>query len=319
MPSPPSAPPSTPAPAPNKTAWKSFISGASAAVVGGTVTHPIDVVKVRQQLYGSKDGFGYGSSWVARFQTTSMPVIARNVVRDEGVAGLFKGASAGVLRQASFVGTKFLIYEQLKQLLQDDRGQLGFTTKIVCGLGSGFGGAVVGNPFDLSMVRMQADGKLPVELRRNYKSGIDAISRIIREEGFTTLWRGSEATVWRGSIITASQFAVYDQMKQELAKLPMLASGPSNHIAASFVASIVSGLASNPFDVCKSRLFHMQKRTKDGAYPYKGMWDCMFKTARAEGASSLFRGLGACIGRQIPLNAVRFVIMEQMTTLLRNH
>ena len=37
----------------------------------------------------------------------------------------------------------------------------------------------------------------------------------------------------------------------------------------------------------------------------------MFKTARAEGTSILFRGLGACIGRQIRLYAahVRFVIM----------
>jgi solute carrier family 25 oxoglutarate transporter 11 len=28
------------------------------------------------------------------------------------------------------------------------------------------------NPADLAMVRMQADGRLPVELRRNYKAGV---------------------------------------------------------------------------------------------------------------------------------------------------
>ena len=31
----------------------------------GVVVHPIDLVKVRMQLWGAKDGFGYGSSHVA--------------------------------------------------------------------------------------------------------------------------------------------------------------------------------------------------------------------------------------------------------------
>ena len=41
----------------------------------------------------------------------------------------------------------------------------------LCGLGAGAMGAAVGNPADLAMVRMQADGRLPAELRRNYKAG----------------------------------------------------------------------------------------------------------------------------------------------------
>ena len=34
----------------------------------------------------------------------------------------------------------------------------------LCGIGAGAIGAAVGNPADLAMVRMQADGRLPVEL-----------------------------------------------------------------------------------------------------------------------------------------------------------
>ena len=304
----------------NKVAWKSFTAGAVAAMIGGFATHPIDVVKVRQQIFGSKDGFGYGSSWVAKSRTTSFFSVTKTLILEEGALGLYRGVSAGLLRQASFVGTKFVLYEQLKQLsvLQNEERHLSFPARIGCGLLAGTGGAMIGNPFDLSMVRMQADGKLPENVRRNYNNGIDAIYRISKEEGISTLWRGCEATVARGAIITASQFAIYDQSKYELARFGLITNGTYNSIGASLIASIASGLVSNPFDVAKSRLFQMQKRTKDGQWPYKGMIDCMVKTGKSEGIVALWRGLGACIGRQIPLNAIRFLVMEQMTLLLKN-
>ena len=159
-------------------------------MVGGSAVHPIDVIKVRQQLFGMKDGFGVGSSWVAKARTTSFMSTVSAIVKEEGVTGLYKGVTAGLLRQATFVGTKFVLYEQFKQYARDQNGDLVFVARVGCGLAAGTGGAVVGNPFDLAMVRMQADGKLPVEVRRGYKNGFDAIGRIVREEGVSTLWRG---------------------------------------------------------------------------------------------------------------------------------
>lgn len=302
----------------SKSMWKSFVAGAVAAVVGGLVTHPIDIVKVRQQLFGMKDGFGFGSSWVAEKRTASLFNVTRSIVSNEGMQGLYKGATAGMLRQASFVGTKFVLYEQLKPFARNDRGQVSFPARLSCGLSAGFGAAIVGNPFDLAMVRMQADGRLPVELQRNYSNGFDAVIRITREEGIRTLWRGSAATIARGSIITASQLAFYDQSKYELAKLGLISDGVFNCVAASIIASVAAGVASNPFDVAKSRLFQMKRRSKDGKWPYKGLVDCLVKTVRSEGAVALWRGLAACIARQLPLNAVRFLLFEKMTILLKN-
>ena len=302
----------------SKSAWKSFTAGAVAAVVGGLVTHPIDVVKVRQQLFGMKDGFGFGSSWVAEKRTASLFNVSRSIVETEGVAGLYTGATAGMLRQASFVGTKFVLYEQLKPLFKNDRGQVSFPSRLLCGLSAGFGASIIGNPFDLAMVRMQADGRLPPKLRRNYSNGFDAVLRIIREEGIQTLWRGSAAQIARGSVITASQLAFYDHSKYELAKLGLISHGPLNCVVASVIASVAAGVVSNPFDVAKSRLFQMKRRSKDGKWPYKGLADCLVKTVQSEGAVALWRGLAACIARQLPLNAVRFMLFEKMTVLLNN-
>ncbi len=49
--------------------------------------------------------------------------------------------------------------------------------KAALGLTAGAIGAAVGNPADLSLIRMQADSTLPLEQRRNYKNAFDALFR----------------------------------------------------------------------------------------------------------------------------------------------
>lgn len=49
--------------------------------------------------------------------------------------------------------------------------------KVVMGGISGGVGAIVGNPADLVMIRMSADGQLPPEKRRNYTHVFNAIGR----------------------------------------------------------------------------------------------------------------------------------------------
>lgn len=49
--------------------------------------------------------------------------------------------------------------------------------------------------------------------RKNYKNVFDAFLRIIKEEGTTTLWRGSVATMGRAAIVNISQLVTYSQAK----------------------------------------------------------------------------------------------------------
>lgn len=56
-------------------------------------------------------------------------------------------------------------------------------TKISLASLAGAIGGIVGCPADLTNVRMQADGRLPVEQRRNYKSAFHGLYHITRDEG----------------------------------------------------------------------------------------------------------------------------------------
>ncbi|KAJ6790887.1 putative mitochondrial uncoupling protein 5 [Iris pallida] len=82
------------------------------------------------------------------------------------------------------------LYDMMKKRwTSSDSGQFPLPRKIAAGLLAGGIGAAVGNPADVAMVRMQADGRLPVSERRNYRSAADAISRMVRSEGIGSLAR----------------------------------------------------------------------------------------------------------------------------------
>lgn len=77
---------------------------------------------------------------------------------------------------------------------------------------SGAVGAFVGNPAEISLIRMTADGRLPIGDRRNYKNVFDAMLRMVREEGILTLWRGAIPTMGRAMVVNAAQLATYSQV-----------------------------------------------------------------------------------------------------------
>ena len=78
---------------------------------------------------------------------------------------------------------------------------------------------MVGNPFDLALIRMQADSMLPVESRRNYKNVVDAIGRTVKGEGITGLWKGATPTVFRAMGLNFGMLGPYDEAKERLAKV----------------------------------------------------------------------------------------------------
>lgn len=71
----------------------------------------------------------------------------------------------------------------------------GYMVYMSVGMMAGGSAAVIGNPTEVSLVRMTLDGRLPVQQRRGYKNVFDAMFRIVREEGVLTLWRVSHQCI----------------------------------------------------------------------------------------------------------------------------
>ncbi|CAI5525080.1 unnamed protein product [Closterium sp. Naga37s-1] len=308
-----------PAPHHENAAWKGFVEGGVASMVAGVATHPLDLLKVRMQLLGE------GSAKAAAGATGAPGGalrVAAEVVRENGVKGLFTGVSATMMRQILYSATRMGIYDILKHKMEEQPhmapGGLPMYKKVGAGLVSGAIGAAVGNPADMAMVRMQADGRLPLEQRRNYKGALDAIARIRREEGAAALWRGCGPTVYRAMAVTAGQLATYDQAKESLIAGGYMKEGLGAHTVAAFTAAIFASLASNPFDVVKTRLMNMRKPEGGGPAPYSSPLDCAMKTIKLEGPLALYKGLIPTIVRQGPFSLILFVTLEQMKKIMED-
>uniref|UniRef100_A0A2N9ILF8 Uncharacterized protein n=1 Tax=Fagus sylvatica TaxID=28930 RepID=A0A2N9ILF8_FAGSY len=285
---------------------KGFVEGGIASIIAGASTHPLDLIKVRMQLQGESGHVpnpalqayrpalatpnGYISlmeaSHIAQPQPSRVGLISigTRIVQAEGAAALFSGVSATILRQTLYSTTRMGLYDILKQKWSDsDTAKLPIMRKIAAGLIAGSIGAAVGNPADVAMVRMQADGRLPIEQRRNYKSVL----------------------------------ASYDQVKEMILEKGVMKDGIGTHVTASFAAGFVASVASNPIDVIKTRVMNM--KLEPGAVPpYSGALDCAMKTVRAEGLMALYKGFIPTISRQGPFTVVLFVTLEQVRKLLKD-
>jgi len=296
----------------NQPLWKEFLCGTLAAMSAGIVTHPIDLIKVRMQLRGSASDVLITPG--AQKSRSTIISTAVNVIRTEGAPALYRGLTATLTRQCTYIGTKFGVYNILKLQLSSDDGSLSFFRRCCSALIAGAVGAMVGNPADMCMVRMQADGRLPVDKQRGYKNAFDAMRRVVMEEGILTLWRGCAPTVQRGMVITAAQLAVYDDAKAKLLYYGATDGFPV-HFTASMIAAAVASLVSNPIDVAKTRLQSMTPGP-DGKFPYNGLLDCFLKTVKSEGPLGLYKGLGPTFARQAPLNVTVFLVIEQLRKIV---
>ena len=157
----------------------------------------------------------------------------------------------------------------------------------LAGLTAGGLGALVGSPADLSLIRMQSDGLLPPDKRRNYKSVFSALSTIIKEEGLMGLFTGAGPTAVRAMALNMGMLASNDQAKEILAANGI--TGAPNLFGASAIAGFFAPFFSLPFDYVKTQL---QKMTPlpDGTMPSKGAIDCAAKTFAAGGPTKFYTG-----------------------------
>ncbi|KAH7388510.1 hypothetical protein KP509_16G079200 [Ceratopteris richardii] len=300
---------------------KGFLEGGLASIIAGCSTHPFDLIKVRMQLEGEAATTTASQSGCMSCAGAAGPIaITLRLVQAEGVQGLFCGVSATVLRQTLYSSTRMGIYELLKRRWSESTANEGlpFFKKLLAGLIAGGVGAVIGNPADVAMVRMQADCLLPTDDRHNYRGVMDALTSIVREEGVLSLWRGSSLTVQRAMVVTACQLAAYDQVKERLLKSGMLrGEGVAAYVIASFCAGLASSVASTPIDVVRTRIMSMRVEA-GGSPPYASPLECALVAVRHEGAFALYKGFLPTLLRQAPFSLVLFLTLEQIRSMTKN-
>ena len=270
-----------------------FVNGGLAGMTATTVIQPIDMVKVRLQLAGEGAKTGPRPSPLQ---------ITRDIVASGKVLDLYTGLSAGLLRQAVYTTARLGFFDtfmnNLKSRAAAQNREVGFTERAGSGLAAGGLAAMVGNPADLALIRMQSDGLKPPAQRAHYRSVIDALTRIAKAEGIGALWAGAYPTVVRAMALNFGQLAFFSEAKTQLKQRTQLAP-QTQTLTASAIAGFFASFFSLPFDFVKTRL-QKQSRGPDGKLPYTSMTDCFRKVAQDEGLLRFYRGFGTYYVRIAP-------------------
>ena len=287
------------------------IGTALTAGCGATLcVHPLDVVRVNLQVDSAAPGG-------KRVYSGTFDCIRQIFARD-GVRGLYSGLSAGILRQCTYGGPRMAIYPAFVDYVSDGKGaaSLPLWKKFLCGASAGGLASMTGVPSEVCLVRMSADNKLPADdpNRRNYKGVLDALTRIAREEGVTTLWEGAAPTVARAVLLNAGQLAVYSQAKQMVSDNTPVKADILGGIPLQFCSSLISGLFavgfSCPADVLKSRMQNMRPGE------FSGVVDCGKKLVQAEGVGALWKGFTPAYIKLAPHTVISFIILDNLTKMI---
>ncbi|KDQ20457.1 hypothetical protein BOTBODRAFT_26464 [Botryobasidium botryosum FD-172 SS1] len=283
-----------------------FWLGGAAASIAASITHPLDLTKVRMQTVP-----------ISSSSTAANPTMFRTLaytVSTTGVRSLFTGLSASIMRQMSYSLVRIGSYESIKRRLTQGLDGPPPTSRLVlaAALAGGLGG-IAGNPADILLVRMTTDSLRPPDRQRRYRNAVDGLIRLVREEGVGALAKGAGANTTRAILMGASQLASYDYFKHLFGSPRFgLKDGLGLHVISSLGSGFVATTICAPADVLKSRVMATSNSSSSTL-------DVLKNILRTEGPKFLFKGWTPAFVRLAPNTVLLFVFLEQFKKLWAKH
>eukprot|EP01098_Paradermamoeba_levis_P009907 TRINITY_DN4148_c0_g1_i4.p1 TRINITY_DN4148_c0_g1~~TRINITY_DN4148_c0_g1_i4.p1 ORF type:complete len:255 (-),score=45.94 TRINITY_DN4148_c0_g1_i4:148-912(-) len=164
-------------------------------------------------------------------------------------------------------------------------------------------------PLDVVKTRFQ------LKVGENKASIFSTMAEIVKNEGFSRLYRGIVPPILMEAPKRAVKFAANDFysgiFSAKDAKTGKLVQSQASAVAAGVSAGCTEAVVIVPFELIKIRL-----QAKENAGLYKNTIDCLVKVVRTEGLRSLYTGLEATIWRHAFWNGGYFGIIFQLKKTL---
>ncbi|KAI9769593.1 MAG: mitochondrial thiamine pyrophosphate transporter [Geoglossum umbratile] len=289
--------------------WQVVIAGGTAGLVSRFCIAPLDVVKIRLQLqvHSLSDPLSYRGITGPVYKGTLRTLKA--IVKEEGIAGLWKGNISAELLYVIFGAVEFTTYRETNTFLRKLQPRLPDAAEsFIAGSFAGGVATSVTYPLDLLRTRFAAQGREKV-----YSSIFASIREISRTEGLRGFYQGLGAGLTQIVPSMGIFFCTYESLRGPLAtlKLPF---GSSDAVSG-MLASVIAKTGVFPLDLIRKRL-QVQGPTR-GKYvhrnipAYKGVSKTLKSIIRAEGARGLYKGLTVSLVKAAPANAITMWTYER--------
>eukprot|EP01084_Bolivina_argentea_P240940 404608_1 len=146
-----------------KDALNRLLASSVASIAAETVTLPTDVIKTRLQV----QNITLTNSTSPNNVYSGMFDAAIKISKHEGINGLFKGIKPALIRQVSYTGLAFIVFEPVRDTINsltnsdiDKNKTPGFVTRVMAGGIAGAIGISVMNPTEVLKTKMQTNQSL---------------------------------------------------------------------------------------------------------------------------------------------------------------
>ena len=245
------------------------LSGMAFGLVSPLASQPFDTLKTKMQAE-------------SRFASQSMGNVARQVVRAEGIAGLFRGivpnvASTGVQKSALFSANAGARRACETSGIAALTAPIPFTSLppsvIVGGVAAGTARTLVETPFELAKVRFQTGG------------GVRAATGLLSLGQVAELYTGATATWARGTVMLTSFFVFCDYSERAAPQLmarPLLGGFLKGGVCATIAWAIAW-----PLEVAKNKV----QGAEGALYKGRSTLAIVRQVAATDGLRGLYRGI----------------------------
>ncbi|KAF8070445.1 mitochondrial carrier domain-containing protein [Lyophyllum atratum] len=190
------------------TSGQLFAAGVFAGLANGVVSGPVEHIRIRLQTQSNTNPT-YKGPWDA----------IKKIYSGYGIAGLYKGQTVTLLREATGYGIYFLTYEKLVQWEMTKKGirrdQISPMNAVLYGATAGYALWAVIYPIDMIKSRMQTDGFSP-STGQKYTSTLDCVRKVWRTEGIGAFTRGLGPTLIRSPFANGATFLGFEMANRLL-------------------------------------------------------------------------------------------------------
>lgn len=178
--------------------WKKFAAGLCSGSCGAIVANPYDLLKVKMQSIEGREKMSFfGEIW--------------NILKTEGIMGLYRGTLPNVTRGAILTATKMATYDHTKHLIlnsglmKDD-----IYCFFVCSIVTGIMLTITTAPIDLIKTRIMTQ---TLE-HKIYNGMIDCAIKTVKQEGVKAFYKGFWPQWMRFGPFNVIQLIVWEELRK---------------------------------------------------------------------------------------------------------
>merc|ERR1711988_1785372 len=214
-------------------------------------------------------------------------------------------------RQVVYTGARLGLFDKFTAMVKTPGKSLTFLENAGCALSAGGLAALLGNPADLALIRMQADSMKPAAERAGYTNVFTTLGKIAAADGVGGLMAGAGPTATRAMALNFGMLAFNASAKDALGSAGV--TGAPQVFGASAIAGFFASFFSLPFDFVKT-----QKQKPDpvtGELQYKSAMDCAMKTMKEGGPLRFYAGFPTFYVRIAPHAMITLIAQDNIKQL----